>query len=140
MRIGFDIDGVLADFNTSFIALIPEVTGRNLFPAGYWPQTWDYPQALGYTKEEVSAVWEVIKQGGTFWNELPPLPDIYVLRDWLCSPPINSEYHEFYFITSRMGKSVKLQTEDWLDSYIDAPGNTVLISSEKGAIDRKSVV
>ena len=32
MVIGLDVDGVLADFNTPFIARIIQVTGRDLFP------------------------------------------------------------------------------------------------------------
>lgn len=137
MRIGFDIDGVLADFNSSFIALIPEVTGRNLFPPGYWPHTWDYPQALGYTDEETKAVWQHIIDGGTFWRDLSALPDLTVLRQWFFHSCLTEKtvrpYDEIYFITSRMGKNVKLQTEDWLDSNL-AIGQTVLISSEKGAL------
>jgi uncharacterized HAD superfamily protein len=137
MRIGFDIDGVLADFNSSFIELVKEVTGRNLFPDGYWPHTWDYPEALGYSKDETSAVWERIKAGGTFWNQLAPLPDMAVLQQWMILPfgeSAQEPYHEFYFITSRMGKNVKLQTEEWLDEQMQCSGHTVLISSEKGAL------
>lgn len=134
MRIGFDVDGVLADFNSSFIALVKEVSGRDLFPPDYWPHTWDYPQALGYSQEEVKAVWDHIKQGGSFWFMLNPLDDAIVLRDWMLeSNPQLGVFDEFYFITSRMGKNVKFQTENWLDAHV-ASGLTVLISSEKGAL------
>lgn len=139
MRIGFDIDGVLADFNTSFIELVKDVTGRDLFGPGFWPATWNYPEAAGYTADECSASWQAIKDGGTFWRNLNPLPDMRVLRQWYFEAdpqPIAREtgYHEFYFITSRMGKNVKLQTEEWLDEQMEVQGNTVLISSEKGAL------
>lgn len=139
MRIGFDIDGVLADFNSSFIALVKDVTGRDLFPPDYWPHTWNYPESLGYTDAEVSAVWDRIKAGGVFWQQLAPLPDMAVLARWFVLPPFPQApqpYHEFYFITSRMGKNVKLQTEEWLDEQMGVAGNTVLISSEKGALAR----
>jgi uncharacterized HAD superfamily protein len=139
VRIGFDIDGVLADFNTSFIALVKEVTGKDLFGPGYWPTTWDYPQSVGYTNEECSLAWNRIKTGGAFWRNLAPLSDTRVLRQWYFEAdpvPLQREigYHEFYFITSRMGKNVKLQTEEWLDEQMEVAGNTVLISSEKGAL------
>lgn len=91
---------------------------------------------MGYTKEETSAVWERIKQGDTFWRGLDPLHDMATLKDWyeLTAPlPEGSAFHEFYFITSRMGKNVKLQTEEWLEEFL-WPGQTVLISSEKGAL------
>lgn len=134
MRIGFDVDGVLADFNRSFMDLFPRVTGKSLFAPDYWPHTWDYPQAVGYTNEETSAVWEHIKAGGAFWGNLEPLPDMDVLRKWMASDPIPSPFYEIYYVTSRMGRNVKFQTETWLDDCLGNIGNTVLISSEKGAI------
>lgn len=133
MRIGFDVDGVLADFNTSFIALVKKVTGRDLFPEGYWPDTWDYPQSLGYTEAEVSAVWDVIKKGNVFWGRLSALPDMDALFDWYDTHAFFD--HEIYFITSRMGKQVKRQSETWLERklfLLDTP--TTLISSQKGEI------
>lgn len=135
MRIGFDIDGVLADFNTSFIELVKDVTGRDLFGPGFWPATWNYPEAVGYTADECSASWQAIKDGGNFWRNLNPLADMKTLRQWLwTAEPSTGSFHEFYFITSRMGKNVKLQTEEWLDEHSEMPGLTVLISSEKGAL------
>lgn len=135
MRIGFDIDGVLADFNTSFIALIKKVTGKNLFPNGYWPTTWNYPESLGYTAVEVGWAWDAIKAEGNFWRDLGALPDTAALQDWLWNGNAHNDvYDEFYFITSRMGKNVKRQTEDWLEEHLELPGLTVLISSEKGAL------
>ena len=133
MRIGLDIDGVLADFNTPFIALMKESAGRDLFPPDYWPHTWNYPEALGYTSAEVSAVWEHIKANGVFWQYLPMLPGLSQFYKWFYSGGASADVHEFYFVTSRMGRRVKLQTENWLDVRVGR-GLTVLISSEKGAI------
>mgnify|MGYP001560785766 CR=1 FL=1 len=133
MRIGFDIDGVLANFNTPFIALMKESSGRDLFPPNYRPHTWNYPEALGYTSAEVSTAWELIKSGCTFWELLPPLPGLRQFCDWFYTGSVESNPCEFYFVTSRMGQKVKLQTENWLDHHA-AKGLTVLISSEKGAI------
>ncbi len=63
-----------------------------------------------------------------FWEDLNALPAVQTLRLWE-----TTSANEFYFITSRVGMFVKSQTERWLKKHV-APGLTVLISSEKGAL------
>src|SRR5712691_9573992 len=112
MIIGVDCDGVLADFNTAFIALCKKVTGRNLFPEGYEQHTWNYPEALGYTSEEVSAVWASIKANPDFWAMLPVYPEAYDALRYLQNLRFRGD--DIYFITNRMGNCPKHQTERWL--------------------------
>lgn len=127
LRIGIDVDGVLADFNRAFIDYIPRVTGRDLFPTGYVPTTWNYPEALGYTGAEVSKVWEGIKADDSFWRFLPAYPDTVRMLSFLAATT-----HDIYFITNRPGRTAKTQTERWLQIHgFDRPP-TVLISSHKG--------
>lgn len=131
MRLGLDLDGVLCDFNKAFIQRVIGVTNRDLFPLRPFNiPCWDYPQFYKYTAEEVSAVWEHIKQDPDFWRGLGGYPEtgnlLYLLRHW------RRDVHDVYFITSRPGQSAKWQTEGWLRAYgYDSP--TVLISSAKGA-------
>lgn len=131
MRIGIDVDGVLADFNTSFIERVIAVTGKDLFPPRPFEiPTWDYPQHYGYTNKECSAVWESIKADTSFWFNLgayaTTADDVQRLHE------LNDGDNDIYFITSRPGVEAKEQTEMWLiyQGYNAAP--TVLISSEKG--------
>jgi 5'(3')-deoxyribonucleotidase len=131
MRIGIDVDGVLADFNTSFIERVIQVTGKDLFPARPFDiLVWDYPQSYGYTSKEVSAVWENIKADPTFWYSLAPYGDTL---DALATIRDLANYHDIYFITARPGIVAKQQTERWLRSMGGDPswGPTVLISSDK---------
>lgn len=130
MRIGLDIDGVLADFNAGFIQRCKEVTGEDKFPPNYIPHTWNYPQALGYSEAQVSAVWENIKRDPMFWAKLPAYAHTDDFLHALCDQTWNE--HDVYFVTSRLGLRSKLQTEDWLDAHF-YPFATVLISSKKGA-------
>lgn len=132
MVIGVDIDGVLADFNTNYIDLVREVTGRDLFPKGYtWAdiETWSYPETFGYTDAEITKVWDHIAASRTFWRTLRPYASTYnFLYD------LSGLEHDVYFITSRIGKREQMQTMDWLIEFgwktDHAP--TVLISSKKG--------
>lgn len=131
LRIGFDVDGILADFNAAFIQRVISITGKDLFPPRPFDiPLWDYPQHYGYTEEECSKTWDDITADPNFWRNLPSYPGtrevISVLRDF------QVEGHEVYFITSRPGVFAKQQTEDWLRSYgFSFP--TVLICSKKGA-------
>ncbi len=133
-RIGVDIDGVLADFNSAFIHRCIEVTGVDLFPVRPFDiPCWNYPEHYGYTAAQVSAVWADIKADPNFWYDLMEYPQtismLAVLRD------LEDAGAEIYFITARPGTEVKRQTEEWLlNMGFFEP--TVLISSAKGMCAR----
>lgn len=132
MRIGVDVDGVLADFNASYIDLTIATTGRDLFPPRpFVIPTWYYPQHFGYTDVEDSKVWGIIKQDPTFWSSLPAYPSTVsaLVR-------LNANQHDIYFITNRPGKTAKQQTEWWLEmqGWPWGGGPTVIVSADKGAI------
>lgn len=133
MRIGIDIDGVLANFNLAYIKLLNEISGKNE-PLDHQPTRWHYEAELGFTANHVTEAWKRIEESETFWHELEEIKEnTDYLRDWGHTPATGEEV---YFITARPGKMVKLQTEDWLRS--DGDWNsiwylpTVLISSAKG--------
>ncbi len=131
MRIGIDVDGVLADFNTAFILRVIKETGKDLFPRRPFDiPTWNYPESYGYTNDEVHAVWTAIKADPQFWLNLPPYAD--TLQSLSVLSQKSHEGNDLYFVTSRPGINAKSQTEKWLreNGFKDRP--TVLISSEKG--------
>lgn len=131
MKIGIDIDGVLADFNTGYIDLIRRTTGIQLPPvSNVYPDVWHYERAAGVTKKQEHEVWEHIRNS-EFWGQLFPLKGTLEVLDKLTQ--LRYEGHEIYFITSRVGKKVKFQTERWLSLYgMNNP--TVLISDKKGPV------
>lgn len=128
MHIGCDLDGVLADFNRSFITTLGEVTGRALIPAGTIPTVWDYPQHFGYTPKETSKVWEHIKDSGRWWANLSPLPDAHQFLNNL-----GWRADKTTFITSRPGVTAKEQSQEWLGFFLD-PVPDVVIASSKGPV------
>jgi 5'(3')-deoxyribonucleotidase len=133
MRIGVDVDGVLADFNRSFIERVCAVTKRDLFPVRPFDiLTWDYPESYGYSNREVSAVWEDIKRDPTFWSGLPSFAGTFEALSMLRLREYN-DGDEVYFITARPGYRPKQQTELWLRAHSGDPvwAPTVLISSDK---------
>jgi 5'(3')-deoxyribonucleotidase len=133
MRIGFDVDGVLADFNTAFMDYYAQVVGEDKFPKRPFDiPTWDYPAFYGYTKEQDKAVWGKIVQDKTFWWKLPLYPWTEQVLQKL--DELEHDGADVYYITSRPGISAKWQTEAWLRDHgcelYDRP--TVLVSSLKG--------
>lgn len=138
MRIGVDVDGVLADFNSGFVSLAEKTYGITR-PSGFmetWPSTWDYMEPdLGLTGGQISELWELIKASPSWWETLDPLPNAVQDLVYLDMMTL-SRLHDVYFITTRVGLHVKSQTERWL-SLMGFWQPTVLISKgDKGPIAR----
>lgn len=134
MRIGFDIDGVLAAFIPAYERMFVLETGRNTFPP-IGPDSvpeWNWPTRYGYTSEETRAVWARINSNSAFWKTLEPTPDFDAFFDWQVwqTPDV-----EMYFVTSRPGTCPKDQTEQWFLRHLGTVP-TVLISDEKGMVCR----
>lgn len=128
MKVGFDIDGCLADFAMAYeSAIIEAAGGENLFPPNNLPPVWDWPQHYGYSDEVVAEAWKGIKASQTFWRYLDPLPGMQWAR------AVNPFLHDVYYITDRSGVNPKQQTEEWL-SIQGARRPTVLIAADKAPI------
>jgi hypothetical protein len=126
LNLAFDIDGVLADFTSSYAKRIVKVTGENLFPTPLTIPCWDWDTHYGYTKDQIAATWESIQDDSLFWQKLNPIPD----RELFARLNVLSKSHPMYFITNRIGKNCKQQTERFLyEQGINYP--TVLIASNK---------
>ncbi len=117
MKLGIDMDGCLADFNTAFYALLLAKFGARDTPVGYiptQPPCWQWPRHLGYTEAEELSVWQDVWQSPTFWQYLGEeahASETVTLLDKLAFLG-----HDVYFITHRKGVKVKLQTERWLEA------------------------
>jgi len=136
MRIGLDIDGVLASFESQMIPLIVAITGRDLFSPDFSIQVWDWPEALGYTPAEMSRVWDTINQHRHFWDRLEECSGMAVLRQrW---PSLLAVGHEVAFATARPGTTALGQTRTWLH-IAGCPEADITITSYKGSFcrDRK---
>lgn len=133
MKIGCDLDGVLADFVTSFSHLFMEMFPHVKLPVGQpdYPPCWDFPQFYGGTAGEQHAALVASRMSIDFWAKLPPLENAWD-DIWELSK-LAGKGHEVYFITDRKGVDVKGQTERWLRRFgYVIP--TVLISANKHAV------
>jgi 5'(3')-deoxyribonucleotidase len=131
VKIGVDIDGVLADFNSAFIDLVREVTGVSLPPVSdSYPDTWAYHRAGGVDEAGDNMLWSTIV-GGQFFRMLRPLPFAVTALHRLSKREMSGDH--VYYISTRPGPFSKAQSEDWLRDLLSYRP-TVIISSHKGAI------
>lgn len=130
MRIGVDVDGVLADFDIAYANLLSVMTGRTI-PTDSDPEVWDWPE-LHVTAEEEDAAWELIATR-PFWDVLPE--DRSMTPDsWRRLAALN-DAHDVYFITARLTPHARAQTSFWL--YDRGLVNvSVVCAADKGLVAR----
>jgi uncharacterized HAD superfamily protein len=127
LKLGFDIDGVLGEFNLPLAARM----GRTVAP-DWVPSCWDYPQhEWGMSEEEVKAMWLGIMADENFWYNEPALLGAKDLQYALDRNGDDGYTFDPIYITSRPGNTAFSQTYDWLDYHGLLPG-TVIVSSKKG--------
>jgi uncharacterized HAD superfamily protein len=119
LRIGFDIDGVLADFVGSFLEVSNKLFGQNV-QTSQWT-SWDAKEL--FTDTQMDQVWEEIRTTRNFWQTLQPSePEARLYHA--------NANHTLFFITSRVpgaGLTVEEQTQEWLDRYKLIRYPTVLV-------------
>lgn len=143
-RIGCDVDGVLAQFNDSFIDLIVKETGIDMFPPRPFDiPCWHYPQFYGYkNKDQLNKIWDIIGASETFWYTLKPYPETTEIILQLYGRILAGD--DVYFITTRPSTGLvtaKHQTERWLMNqtvgHLTVWADfcpTVLVTDDKGPV------
>lgn len=141
MKIGYDLDGVLANFTDRYADYLTKRTGV-VFPLASraWPTAWHWDRVAlreaglsdEASTEAIHWTWEAIKGSSSFWEGLTPLPDAFETLNKLATLRVAG--HDVYFITSRVGTYAKKQSENWLrwHGYEGVP--TVLLSEDKGSL------
>jgi len=107
LRIGFDIDGVLADFRAGFV----EVAGQVLSRLKSTPQK----DLDAFSEAESRKVWRVITETPNWWLSLHPYEPHEIARLYRLT---REHKWEVFFMTTRVptaGDSVQFQTQWWLE-------------------------
>lgn len=104
LRLGIDVDGVLADFRTAFRSLAARELGVPLT---------DLEADL--TSTQLDRLWKAVRETANWWLDLPPYEPDQISR--LYSLARQGRW-EVFFLTSRPpsgGDAVQLQTQVWLE-------------------------
>jgi hypothetical protein len=110
LRVGIDLDGVLADFRTGFQALARHVLRHRVSAS-------TDPEFVPLTATELDQVWRALARAHNWWAMLAPyepaqIPRLYELA--------RSHRWEVAFLTKRppsAGDCVQFQTQWWLEHH-----------------------
>lgn len=110
LRLGFDVDGVVADFRSAFLEAAAGILGREAI---------DRPAADFETLSPADAkrVWDVIVNEPNWWVRVPPYEPAQIGRLYQLARRFR---WEVLFLTSRVttaGDSVQFQTQAWLEAH-----------------------
>lgn len=109
IRVGFDVDGVIANFNKTFRETALQVEG----PAHAHGRPHGSPRALN--ADAVKRVWEHIGRTPQWWLQLEPYEPGVIQRLYRMS---RERRWEVYFLTTRpssAGETTQFQTQWWLE-------------------------
>lgn len=121
LRIGVDVDGVLAQFTRAYAQLIKTRTMKVIPEDAH---TWNWARAHGITKQEEDDAWKWIKANGWWWGTFDPYDTAELaplLRAW-------EHATDLYFITSRPGAGVQRTTALWIREHFAVGNPHVLIA------------
>src|SRR5258708_689387 len=114
LRLGFDIDGVLADFRAAFRASAIRIVRGDVedFDPGESPQG-----ASPLSPEDVRRVWDHIAKARNWWMEIDAYEPDQIARLYSLT---RAAGWEVFFLTKRppsAGDSVQFQTQWWIERF-----------------------
>lgn len=123
MKIGIDVDGVLANFCEGFQEVGRKLFGKDKFPQGYVPHDWNWTDII--TKDEERLMWQELLKTSDFWTSLEPIEaNVIALREFLL---VFGDKHDVWFVTARAasgGPTQASQTSEWLERQFGYEANS----------------
>ena len=130
LRVGFDLDGVIADFRTAFLEVAGKVLGRDAIRRPSSPM----PDLDAVSPADAKRVWKVIADTPNWWLSLAPFEPAQIARLYQLA---RKHRWEVSFLTSRIptcGDSVQFQSQTWLEAYGYYMPAVVTVPGSRGEI------
>ena len=111
LRIGIDVDGVIADFRTAFHAAAVRCLRRDV------SNSEDGQSAGPLSSDDVRKVWDHIARTQNWWMDVPPYEPDQIARLYSLT---RAGGWEVFFMTKRppsAGDSVQFQTQWWIERF-----------------------
>lgn len=113
LRVGVDLDGVVADFRAAFLGVAEAVLGTDAIRQPSAP----LPDVDAVSPSDAKRVWKAIGDTPNWWLELAPYEPAQIARLY----QLARRYRwEVSFLTSRVptaGDSVQVQSQSWLEAH-----------------------
>jgi len=110
IRVGFDVDGVLANFNKTFRETAAKIEGTGAHDRSD-------PAARALAADAMKRVWDHISRTPQWWLQLEPYEQDEIERIYRTS---RARRWEVYFMTTRpssAGETTQFQTQWWLETH-----------------------
>jgi hypothetical protein len=130
LRLGFDLDGVVADFRTSFLEAAATLLGGDAIQK---PRSF-MPDLDAVTADQAKRVWKVITATPNWWLGLAPYEPDQIARLYQLARRFRWEVS---FLTTRIptaGDSVQFQSQAWLEAYGYYMPAVVTVPGSRGEI------
>lgn len=130
LRIGFDLDGVVADFRTAFLDAAAKLLGRAAIQRPASPM----PDLDAVSATDARRVWKVITDTPNWWVGLAPYEPAQIARLYQLA---RRHRWEVSFLTSRVptaGDSVQFQSQTWLEAHGFYMPAVVTVPGSRGEI------
>jgi hypothetical protein len=130
LRLGFDLDGVVADFHTAFLDAAARLLGTDAIQKPGAPM----PDFDAVSAADAKRVWKVIMETSNWWLGLAPYEPAQILRLYQLS---RRHRWEVSFLTSRIptaGDSVQFQSQAWLEAHGFYMPAVVTVPGSRGEI------
>jgi hypothetical protein len=129
LRLGFDVDGVLADFRSAFLS-----TAREKLDVTPAPVSDPELAQQEITSREMARVWREIARTQNWWVRVPPFEPDQIKR---LSTLSRHRRWEVFFLTWRpetAGERVQLQTQFWLETHGFYLPSVMTVPGSRGGI------
>jgi hypothetical protein len=129
LRLGFDVDGVLADFHAAFGRAARRVLRRDVDV----PDTPDQPAAT-LRQHDIERVWKTVEGTVNWWLTLSPCEPDQIPRLY---DTARRHGWEVFFLTKRpatAGETVQLQTQYWLEQHGFYLPSVVTVPGSRGEL------